>query len=157
MESHRAKAILLNCGPVVVSNILPKNLFEYVLLLLCAIYILASNLWEKNLWRNYANELPHCFVKYTSYWYNKELIIYSYHNLLHLAADAANFGCVDSFSAFPLEIYMSRGKEMIRSGNNRLQKDCNTCEPSARDYFPEVRKPNGTIYTRILWQRTTIS
>lgn len=48
--------------------------------------------------------------------------MYNFHNLLHLTADAENFGALDNFSAFPFENFMTKIKQMVRSHSHPLQQ-----------------------------------
>lgn len=117
------RSFILYLGPVVLQNILSKELYDHFLLLHCAIYILASDFAKVEAMRNYANELLHCFVENISYYYGNEFLVYNVHNLLHIVKDVENFGCLDNFSAFPFENFMgSTLKRMLRSPNNPLQQ-----------------------------------
>lgn len=116
------RLFLLYLGPVVLRDVLPAKFYEHFLILHCAIYILASELSQTSEWRNYANDLLHAFVEAIGNLYAKELITYNFHNLLHLAADVTNFGCLDNYSAFPFESNMSKIKRLVRSPNNPLQQ-----------------------------------
>lgn len=146
------RLFLLYLGPVVLRGVLPTKLYDHFLILHCAIYILASELCLKSEWRKYADSLLHCFVETSGHLYCKELLIYNFHNLLHLAADAGNFGCLDNFSAFPFESHMSKIKRLIHSPNNPLQQvskrilECNNFDFSYHDskYITKYDK-NGCI------------
>lgn len=116
------RSFLLYLGPVVLVNILPQHLYEHFLLLHCAIYILCSDFSADFEWQKYANDLLHCFVRNISIFYTKELLVYNFHNLLHLTADATSFGKLDNFSAFPFENFMTKIKRMVRFRNHPLQQ-----------------------------------
>ena len=47
-------------------------------------------------------------------------IVYNIHSMLHLAADAKEFGCPDNCSAFPFENYLHHLKKLVRSGRSPL-------------------------------------
>lgn len=116
------RSFLLYLGPVVLHGVLPKHLYEHFLLLHSAIYILACKKSENSDWRNYANDLIHVFVKNIPNLYCSEFLIYSFHNLLHLANDVENFGCLDQFSAFPFESFMNKIKRLIHAPTNPLKQ-----------------------------------
>ncbi|KAG8228767.1 hypothetical protein J437_LFUL007760 [Ladona fulva] len=81
---------------------------EFRAFLFSAIYILCSDLSSRSSWRSFANNLLHRFVEDIPKLYGELLLIYNFHNLLHLSNDVANFGCLDQFSAFPFENCMSK-------------------------------------------------
>lgn len=116
------RSFVLYLGPVVLLNILSKNLYEHFLALHCAIYILCSDFCSVSEWRTYANDLLHCFVRNVPTLYSKELLVYNFHNLLHLTADTEKFGNLDNFSAFPFENFMSKIKQMVRSHSHPLEQ-----------------------------------
>ncbi|XP_063216426.1 uncharacterized protein LOC134527571 isoform X1 [Bacillus rossius redtenbacheri] len=116
------RSFLLYFGPVVLVKVLPRSLFEHFMLLHTAVYVLASDIGEQNSWRKYANDLMHVFVKEIPALYGKEVLVYNFHDLLHLADDVANFGKLDHFSAFPFENFMKKIKNMVRAPNNPLQQ-----------------------------------
>lgn len=116
------RAFLLYLGPVVIHGIVSKNIYEHFLTLHCAVHILCSDLSDDREWRVYADKLLHCFVRDIPVLYGNELLVYNFHNLLHLTADVENFGKLDYFSAFPFENFMTKIKKMIRSHNHPLQQ-----------------------------------
>ena len=147
------RSFILYLGPVVLANVLPIKVYKHFLLLHCAIYILCSDFCQDSQWRTCANDLLHCFVRKISTVYCNELLVYNFHNLLHLQNDVFNFGNLDNFSAFPFENFMTRIKEMVRSHNRPLEqvakrlgekKFCHIAE-----YKPQkpgtVKNKDGTI------------
>lgn len=116
------RSFILYLGPVVLANVLSNNLYKHFLVLHCAIYLLCSDFCEDSEWRTYANDLLHCFVRNVPTFYCKELLVYNFHNLLHLERDAFNFGKLDNFSAFPFENFMTNIKRMVRSHNLPLEQ-----------------------------------
>ncbi|XP_054723470.1 uncharacterized protein LOC129233475 [Uloborus diversus] len=117
------RSFLLYFGPVVLKNILPNHLFEHFLILHVAVYVLCSSeLSKQTSLLNFADQLLHTFVRFTAEFYAKELMLYNFHNLLHVVGDVANFGPLDDYSAFPFESFMNRIKKMVRGPNNPLQQ-----------------------------------
>ncbi|XP_076666308.1 uncharacterized protein LOC143367924 [Andrena cerasifolii] len=116
------RSFILYLGPVVLANILTQNLYEHFLVLHCAIYVLCGDFSVNSEWCQYADNLLQCFVKNIPIFYAKELLVYNFHNLLHLTADASNFGKLDNFSAFPFENFMTKIKRMVRSHNHPLEQ-----------------------------------
>jgi hypothetical protein len=116
------RSFLLYYGPHVLKDILSKELYEHFLVFHCAMYILCSHLSREKKWVAYANELLHLFVGNVPKLYSKEVLNYSIHNLLHVCEDVNNFGCLDNYSAFPFENFMSRLKRLVRGPNRPLQQ-----------------------------------
>jgi len=86
-------------------------------------YILCSNeLSKQTTSQNYANDLLHCFVRFTSQYYSKHMMVYNVHNLLHVVGDVSNYGCLDNYSAFPFENFMKTLKNMVRGPNKPLHQ-----------------------------------
>lgn len=81
--------------------------YNHFLLLHVALYLLSCpEFWELFDWLNYANELLKIFVQQTKYYYSKEMLLYNFHSLLHVAADVTNFGPLDQYSAFPFDNFL---------------------------------------------------
>lgn len=105
-------------GPVVLTDLLSSELYEHFLVLHSAIYILASDeLSKKEHWRIYANELLHWFVSQVSVLYSPTLLVYNFHNLLHLVNDVTNYGPLDNFAAFPFENFLGLEIDHDRKNN----------------------------------------
>lgn len=140
------RAFILYFGPIVLQNLLQEHLYEHFLTLHVAIYILASNHFSReDQWRNFANQLLHTFVRYTGEYYTKELLVYNFHNLLHVADDVANFGSLDNYSAFPFENFMKSIKRMVRGPNNCLQQVAKRLGEKSGKNKP-IRKKYHIIY-----------
>lgn len=117
------RAFLLYFGPVVLKGVLQNHLYDHFVILHVAIYILASAKYsEQPQWQSFANRLCNTFVEYTSVFYAKELMLYNFHNLLHVVNDVVNFGPLDCYSAFPFEHFMRTLKGMVRGPKNALQQ-----------------------------------
>lgn len=116
------RCFILYIGPAVLKGILHSHLYLHFLTLHIAVYILASDLGQVDVWRNYANELLHCFVENIDEYYHKELLTYNVHNLLHIANDVRKFGPLDAFSAFPFENFMKQIKRMVHAQHLPLQQ-----------------------------------
>lgn len=124
-KSTEFRSFLLYLGPVVLINVLPDPLYTHFLILHCAMYILCSEFCQQMVWMNYAKELLDCFVRDVASLYCEELLVYNFHNLLHLVDDAVNYGCLDYFSAFPFENFMGKLKKMVHGQNKPLQQIAN--------------------------------
>ena len=130
------RSFLLYFGPVVLKNILPDHLFEHFLIFHTAVYILCSPELCKNTdFQNFANQLLHSFVRFTADFYSKELMLYNFHNLLHIVGDVINFGPIDNYSAFPFESFMCQIKKMVQGSNSPLQQ----VAKRLGEIYPEVK------------------
>lgn len=117
------KHFLLYSGPVILQNILKRNVYEHFLTLHIAIRILASTEYSKNLQLlEYAEKLLNIFVTSFSRIYGIKYISHNIHNLLHLTSDVKKFGSLDIFSAFQFESYICGLKKLVRKGDKPLEQ-----------------------------------
>ena len=125
-ESARWKAtefrtFLLYTGPVALRGIVPESIYGNFLLLSCGIHILANpTLFRMH--NSVAQELLVKFVKHFSNLYGEEMLVYNFHNLIHLCDDVLIHGPLDQFSAFPYENFLYQIKRMVRKPNYPLQQ-----------------------------------
>ena len=115
------REFLLYLGPVVLNGVLPERLYNHYMILFVALRILASPNFAAK-YNDYANNLLVNFVKDTQLLYGKEAMVYNVHCLIHLAADAKQFGSLDEFSAFPFENKLGQLKRLIRKPAHPLQQ-----------------------------------
>ncbi len=54
--------------------------------------------------------------------YEKELVVYNVHGLVHLPDDVKKFGPLDTFSAFPFENFVGQLKRLVREPQGTLQQ-----------------------------------
>lgn len=85
------------------------------------IYFLASLFYCKT-HCEYANKLLRIFVQDFGKICGADMLVYNVHGLSHLAADVANFGPLDSFSAFPFESFLRKLKVVLRKPNLPIQQ-----------------------------------
>jgi len=113
---------LLYTGPVVLRDVLRKNIYHHFLTLHVAITILIRPNLCQNEFINFAEALLNHFVQSFEILYGKQYISHNIHNLLHLCNDVRQFGPLDNFSAFRFENYMTSIKKRLRKSEKLLQQ-----------------------------------
>jgi hypothetical protein len=127
VEVERWKAtefrqFLLYTGPVVLKNVVSKELYEHFLTLSVAVSILLDTDDEsRNCYLDYATQLLNYFVEHCKHVYGDTFTVYNVHSLLHLPEDVRRFNCsLNDISCFPFENYMQCLKRHVRNGNNPI-------------------------------------
>ena len=114
------RQFLLYTGPVVLRNVVSKDLYQHFLCLSIAISILLDSDHDKqNSYLEFAQELLHYFVENAKRVYGETFTVYNVHNLKHLPEDVRHFNCsLNEISCFPFENYMQQLKKCVRNGQN---------------------------------------
>lgn len=81
-----------------------------------------SELVKSNENVNFAESLLLEFVMDFQQIYGERSVTFNVHNLIHICKDVANFGALDSYSAYPFESYLCSIKKLIRKGDKPLEK-----------------------------------
>ncbi|XP_071580030.1 uncharacterized protein [Temnothorax nylanderi] len=122
-KATKFRQFLLYTGPVVLKNILRKNVYLNFLSLHVAMTILVSPILSRHTGNiDYTQSLLEYFVNTFSQIYGEQYISHNIHNLLHIFADVRKYGPVDEFSAFPFENHMTYIKTLIRKPDKPLQQ-----------------------------------
>lgn len=117
------RTFLLYLGPVVLKDILDRDMYNNFLTLHVAISILLNEVFCKDdCYLDYAENLLKHFVRSFIKLYGKAYASYNIHNLLHLVGDVRKFGILENFSAFRFENYMSTFDKLLRKGDKPLQQ-----------------------------------
>ena len=106
-------------GKLVLKGVLDDRHYQNFLYFSVALSILLC----PNLATSYnqlAEDLLKRFVGDCKQLYRPEFLVYNVHMMVHLAAEAKQYGSLDACSAFPFENYMQKLKRMVRSGKNPL-------------------------------------
>ena len=116
------RQFLLYTGPVVLRNVVSKDLYQHFLCLSVAISILLdSNDNKRNSYLEFAQELLHYFVDNAKHVYGETFTVYNVHSLKHLPEDVRYFNCsLNKISCFPFENYMQQLKKCVRNGQNPI-------------------------------------
>lgn len=72
---------------------------------------------------------------------------FNVHSLLHLADDAAEYGCLDNISCFPFENYLGHLKRIVLQNSTRpaaqlMKRDSMKCEETPVSNSSQSRRPN---------------
>jgi hypothetical protein len=117
------RMFMLYTGPVALKGILDDEKYRNFLKFHLGMYILVSEKGARNdSWVNCAKYLLQCFVRELENLYSKEFLIFNVHSLLHLSDDVKVHGCLDNFSAFTFESYMSRLRRLLRTNHSHLSQ-----------------------------------
>lgn len=122
-KAKEFRQFLLYTGPVVLKNVLRKDVYLNFLSLHIAMTILASPVLTKSTDNiDYAQSLLEYFVNTFTQIYGQQYVSHNIHNLLHICTDVRKYGPVDQFSAFPFENHMTYIKKLIRKPDKPLQQ-----------------------------------
>lgn len=116
------RLFLLYTGPVVLSKVLPDEMYKNFLLLSAAVHILLSPSLCKPALIQHAEVLLINFVQHFQGLYGQENVVYNVHSLIHLPQDALRYGPLDNVSAFPFENHLGKIKKMVRKPSQPLQQ-----------------------------------
>lgn len=115
---------LLYCGPIILRDIISKNLYKHFLLLHFAFRILCSDQLAV-LFNAKAKECLEKFVLLVPELYGKEAQVINIHNLVHIADDVLNMGCsLSGINCFPFESTLGRIKRTLRTAVKSLAQIC---------------------------------
>jgi len=158
------RLFLLYTGPVILKGILDDNLYKNFLTLSIAIRILCEPELCIAL-NDYANSLLHTFVENYIVLYGLKSMTFNIHNLIHIADDVKNMGCLDSFSCFCFENFLKTLKAKIKTAANPLHQVVNrlyeefSLPPQTAEYkcFPIVHRTNQDQIKKIDFEAFSIT
>lgn len=128
-KATELRQFALYTGKIVLRGVLRKELYDHFMTFSTAMCILICPELAIN-YNQYAHDLLRFFVEHGGDLYGQRFQVFNVHSLLHLAADATSFGCLDQFSAFPFESRLQQIKKMVRAGKNPLMEIANRLEES---------------------------
>jgi len=115
---------LLYCGPIVLRNVISKNLYRHFLLLHFAFRILCSDRLAIQ-FNAKAKECLEKFVLLVPELYGREAQVLNMHNLVHIADDVLNMGCsLSRINCFPFENTLGKIKRTLRTSVKPLAQVC---------------------------------
>ncbi|VEN57146.1 unnamed protein product [Callosobruchus maculatus] len=115
------RQFLLYTGPLVLKDILPKNIYQLFMTLSVAINLLLTENISNDL-ISYAESLLLFFIKNVKEIYGSHLLTHNFHNLLHLCDDVRKFGSLDNFSNFAFENFLQHLLKLVRKPEKPLQQ-----------------------------------
>lgn len=114
------RTFLYYLGAVILSKVLPKDVYQHYLKLFCAITICSSNVYTKFL--GLADLLINSYVEYFRDFYGEDYMSSNIHNLTHLVDEVRKFGSLQSFNSYPFENRLYQIKNLLRNGNLPLSQ-----------------------------------
>lgn len=146
-KATELRLFLLYVGPIILKNILHRDVYVNFMALNIAMVILVSP--DHSHLVQYADELLHYFVESFEKIYGSEHVSFNVHGLFHLTDDYHIFGPLDNSSAFTFENYMKELKIKVRKHDqcleqvvNRyleLQNNVNSKEIVLEHNFPKLK------------------
>jgi len=119
-KATELRLFMLYIGPIVLRNIINKDVFTNFMCLHVSMLILVSP--NRACYLDYAKELLDYFVNTFQIIYGREHISHNIHGLLHLSDDYRYYGPLDNSSAFAFENYMKELKSNVRKYDKPLEK-----------------------------------
>lgn len=121
-KATELRQFLLYTGPIVLKNVVSKNVFDNFMALSIAMTLLLRPDKINNKLINYAENLLIYFVKTFQSIYGEHLVSHNKHGLLHICDDFRRFGPLDLCSCFPFENFMKTLKLMLRKHEKPLEQ-----------------------------------
>ena len=137
------RTFLYYLGVVILSDVLPIDVYQHYLKLFCAITICSSNVYNKFL--NLAEVLLNSYIEYFRDFYGEDYMSSNIHNLTHLVDEVRKFGPLQSFNSYPFENRLYQIKNLLRNGNlplNQIAKRMSEIVQSEISLLPNDVKSN---------------
>lgn len=123
-KATELRFFLLYCGPLVLKNLLPSNLYEHFLYLHVSLRILCCENMIKKYLKHAENYLQR-FILLCGKFYKLESMVNNIHSLIHLVEEVKYFKCsLTKLTAFPFENALGKMKKRLRSGRKPLHQLC---------------------------------
>lgn len=112
------KYFLVYLGPVVLRDVLPKDVYEHILLLFVAVTICSCEIYDE-----YLDQAGNMFQEYIELYtvlHGDHSISSNVHNVGHIIDDVKKFGILQRISSYPFENLLFKIKNLLRSGHKPL-------------------------------------
>jgi hypothetical protein len=144
-KATELRSFLLYFGPFLLKKYLPVNFYKHFLLLHFACYVYCSPRYQ-HLYQH-SERLLEIFVKDMERLFGKKSLVYNIHALLHLPYFVSLYGCLDSFSSFPFENFLSLLKKRVRATRHIGQHCVKQLLAVRSIYAGQICKSNAGFYT----------
>ncbi|KAL6491397.1 hypothetical protein MHYP_G00017420 [Metynnis hypsauchen] len=115
------RQLMLYSGPVVLRDCLPSELYDNFMLFSVAMRLLLSPGNNEQMVK-FAHDLLVSFVQHFGKLYGSDEVVFTIHQLIHLADEYRQFGPLDNVSGFPFENYLCQIKRLLRKPHQPLQQ-----------------------------------
>ncbi|KAK7893047.1 hypothetical protein WMY93_022199 [Mugilogobius chulae] len=120
-KATELRSFMLYWGPIVLRDSLPSELFDNFMMFSVAMFIFLSPKISSEI-IEFAQTLMISFVEHFGQLYGRDEIVFSIHQLIHLAEEYKRFGPLDNVSGFPFENYLGQIKHLLRKPHQPLQQ-----------------------------------
>ncbi|KAL2103176.1 hypothetical protein ACEWY4_000044 [Coilia grayii] len=120
-KASELRQFMIYSGPLVLRDTLPNNLYDNFMLFSVAMFLLLTPKISDTM-VSFAQRLLMAFVKHFGQLYGREEIVFSVHQMIHIADEYRQFGSLDNISSFPYENYLGKIKKMLRKPSQPLQQ-----------------------------------
>lgn len=120
-KATELRSFMLYWGPVVLKGCLPSEFYDNYMLFSVGMYLfLTPGISDQMV--DFAHRLMISFVGHYGQLYGRDEIVFSVHQLIHLADEYKQFGPLDNISGFPFENYLGQIKHLLRKPHQPLQQ-----------------------------------
>lgn len=139
-KATQYRFVLLYCGPILLKNLLPEDVYQHFLLLVFACRILHSkNLMLKH--NEYAKQLLRKFFYLLPAIYGENTQTLNMHNLIHVADDVKTFKQpLSAISAFWGENFIGLFKKLVKSPYKPLTQIVNRLHELEKSESVKIKK-----------------
>ncbi|KAL6472618.1 hypothetical protein MHYP_G00188060 [Metynnis hypsauchen] len=120
-KATELRQLMLYSGPVVLRDCLPSELYDNFMLFSVAMRLLLSPGNNEQMVK-FAHDLLVSFVQHFGKLYGSDEVVFTIHQLIHLADEYRQFGPLDNVSGFPFENYLCQIKRLLRKPHQPLQQ-----------------------------------
>ncbi|KAL6491430.1 hypothetical protein MHYP_G00017750 [Metynnis hypsauchen] len=120
-KATELRQLMLYSGPVVLRDCLPSELYDNFMLFSVAMRLLLSPGNNEQMVK-FAHDLLVSFVQHFGKLYGSDKVVFTIHQLIHLADEYRQFGPLDNVSGFPFENYLCQIKRLLRKPHQPLQQ-----------------------------------
>lgn len=135
-------SFMLYWGPIVLKDCLAEELYENFMFMFFSVgmyLLLSSAIYEERVVKFMVS-----FAEHFGELYGRDEIVFSIHQVIHLADEYRQHGPLNNILGFPFEIYLGQIKSLLRRLYNPLQQLVNRLSE-----IPLVKVPSPTDETKL--------